>query len=261
MKFVTRAQELGKKAAELSQAVHALPAKAAQIREAVTMTGGELKQLRSDVQTSLHALKAESEEHLLGSMREINDHAALFEEAGYLLNGMDLDLALQQRLTVYLEKTSGQSQAVVRGLISRSASPTIRSILSGILKAEETAANVELSRLVYSGLEVHVGAIPTVRMNWREPYEPPSTEQVSPPLRAVAPAPVAPVAPVAPAPSASMFELRPLPGGSVGVEAKAADMIASPAIAPAPLPTAPAAWSQDALARFKQMPGISKYKR
>ena len=87
--FITKAQEFGKKAAELRQAMHNLPGQAAKIREAVTMTGGELHQLRAEVQSSLSALKTDGEEHLLKTMREINDHAQVFEEAGYELSEIE----------------------------------------------------------------------------------------------------------------------------------------------------------------------------
>jgi hypothetical protein len=258
MNFITRAQALGKKAAELSQAVQTLPAKAAQIREAVTMTGGELKQLRTDVQSSLHGLRADSEDRLLSSMREINDHAALFKEAGYELFGMDLDLALNQRLAVHLEKVQDVSQATVRALLSRENSETIRSVLSGIAKAEETAANVELSQLVYGGLLIHIGALPMIRMCWRNVLS--EAEESQPEL----PSPTIAAAPPAPPPNTSMFDLRPLPSGAVRIQPQPGLSAPPPLATPHPAVSASAAggaWSQDALARFKQMPGASKYGR
>jgi hypothetical protein len=259
MKFITRAQELGKKAAELSQAVHALPAKAAQLREAVTMTGGELKQLRGDVQSGLHALRADNEDRLLAAMREINDHTQVFAEAGYDLTGMDLDLAIHQRLAVHLDKVEEVSHARIRALRSGQTSETVRSILNGIMKAEETAASVELSQLVYGGLVVHVGPIPTIRMNW---YQAASTPAVEAPPPQAASAPPSSV-PESRAESGSMFDLRPLPGGIPRVETTPtpSGMVPHP-VAPAGVPApASSSWSQDALARFKTMPGISKYKK
>lgn len=276
-KFIARAQELGKKATEIKHAVEALPAQAARLRAAVTMTGGELQQLRSDVQNSIHGLKADSEERLLKSMREINDHASIFEEAGYDLNGMDLDLALNQRLAVHLDKFEDVPHAILRTLLGKQTSEAIRSILAGIIKAEETAANVELSHLKYRGLVVHVGPLPTIRMRWRDevvahpevahPEEQPAVAHVAPsapppPSKPPIPAPEAPAAP------ASMFNLRPLPSGTVRIESKPAPSSAPPSRAasstPSAIPSEPAkssssSWSYDALERFKKMPGVSKY--
>jgi len=257
MKFILRAQELGKKAAELGKAVQGLPAKAAQVREAVTMTGGELKQLRTDVQTSLHSLRADSEERLLASMREINDHAQIFREAGYDLEGLDLDLALNQRLAVHLDKFEEVPHSQLRSLLSRQTTETIRSIVTGILKAEETAANVELSHLMYCGLVIHIGSIPMIRMLWRNAMPQPGEQPVTPAISA-APLPSVPVPP-----ASSMFDLRPLPGAAIQGGAQDAPATAiTPTLAHSQ-PAAPAssAWSHDALARFKTMPGVSKYKR
>jgi hypothetical protein len=268
MNILTRAQELGKKAAELRQAVKGLPAHAAQIREAVTMTGGELKQLRAEVQSNMHALRADSEDRLLGCMREINDHSSVFEEAGYALDRMELDLALTQRLAVHLEKFEDVPHASIRSMLSRQNPETIRSILTGIIKAEETAGNVEISRLEYRGLVVHIGAVPTIRMTWRDanlqtenghatPANPVSSSSVS----------IAAAAPQASGESSkSMFELRDLPSATKRGESTAPvppvreeEPIVSAAAVELP-PIVSNAWSSDALARFKKMPGTSKYR-
>ena len=255
MNIITRAQELGKKAAELSKAVHALPGKAAEIREAVTMTGGELKQLRTDVQTSLHALRADSEDRLLGAMRDINDHAQVFEEAGYDLSGIELDLVPTQRLSVRLDRFEEVPHATLRSLLSRQTTDTMRSMLNGIIKAEETAANVELSHLTYSGLIIHVGAIPMIRLCWRDAAAAPAPA-ANPAIPAAAAFPAS--APPAPA---SMFDLRPLPSGTVRIESKPAPVVPEAGSAVQAPALSGGGWSQDALARFKKMPGVSKYAR
>jgi hypothetical protein len=251
--LISKARDLGKKAAEIRQRVQELPAHAAKIREAVTMTGGELQQLRAEVQSSIHSLKADSEDRLLTTMREINDHALVFEEAGYELTGMDLDLALNQRLAIHLDKFEDVPHATVRTLHMRQTCETTRSILAAIMKAEETAANVELSHLEHVGLVIHAGALPMIRMCWRilEPSAPETT--------AAAAAPASNTGPIHSTPaSGSMFELRPMPASPVRVVSApvpAAAEPAPPAVEPA------SAWSQSALDRFKKMPGTSKYGR
>lgn len=257
-KFIARAQQLGKKAAELQQAVQALPAHAAKIREAVTMTGGELKQLRADVQSSIHSLRTDSEDRLLTTLREINDYESVFEQAGYDLNCVELEFAAAQRLVVQLDKFEEVPEAALRALAGRQTSETIRSILNGIIKAEQTAANVELTHLVYSGLTLHIGPLPTVCMHWRDTVEPAAPQPVAHVVAAPNPAP----APAAPArePSGSMFDLRPIPGAAMREEKPAAPA-APPAVAQVTPPPPAQAWSTDALARFKTMPHVSKYSR
>src|SRR5690606_13428173 len=115
------------------------------------------------VQSNIHALRADNEDRVLHALREINDHALVFEEAGYELTGMDLDLALNQRLAVHLDRFDEVHQSTLRSLLSRQRVETVRSILGGIIKAEETAANVELSHLLYGGLIIHIGMVPMIR--------------------------------------------------------------------------------------------------
>jgi hypothetical protein len=59
-----------------------------------------------------------------------------------------------------------------------------------------------------------------------------------------------------------MFDLRPLPGSAPRIQAKTEPVnVTVPAVTPSAA-TAPASggWSHDALARFKTLPGVSKYK-
>jgi hypothetical protein len=256
-KFITKAQTLGRKAAQLGQAVQSLPGHAAKIREAVTMTGAELHQLRADVEGSIDALKADNEERLLVMMREINDHALTFEEAGYELTGLDLDLALHQRLVVHLDKFEDVPHATLRALQAKQTSDSIRSIMSGIVKAEETAANVELTHLSYTGLHIHAGAIPTIRMMWRIPEDEVIVESVPTVASAAQPA-----VPVSSSALGSIFEPRPMPSQAVRVVPQATEpQPAAVAREQTQAPEAASAWSQSALDRFKKMPGASKYGR
>jgi hypothetical protein len=257
--FITRAQEIGRKAADLKHAVQGLPAHAARIREAVTMTGGELQQIRADVQSTLHALRADSDDRVLTAMREINDHTNLFREAGYELSGLDLDMTAQQRLTVHLDKEEEVSLATTRSLLTQTSSESVRSILSAIIKAEETAANVELSGLLFAGILVHIGAIPMIRLCWRPelvlPAEAPISRTPSASQSSVS-------GPAPHVPEKSMFDLRPLPGGPIRIaQTQETPAILSSAPDAAPSSSEASAWSRDSLERFKKMPSVSKYGR
>jgi hypothetical protein len=258
-KLITKAQVLGKRAAELRERVQDLPAQAAKIREAVTLTGAEFHQLRAEVQTGLHALKADTEDSLLRTMRQINEHALVFEEAGYELTGLDLDLAPHQRLAVHLDKFADVPLTDLRSLHARQTCAPVRSLLSGIMRAEESAARVELAYLQYAGLIFHAGALPMVRMRWRADA-PDAGSTASSAATTFSPALPGSAAP-APEP-ASMFEERPMP--PIRVQASPLPAPGSGSnVAPA-VPTAPApasAWSQSALDRFKKMPALSKYGR
>lgn len=265
--FIHKVQDLSKKAAELKQVIQSAPAKAAEVREALTMTAGELHQLRVDVQQSMNGLRANGEDRLLQSMREINDNTYTFEEAGYELTGMDLDLHLNHRLAVHFQKFEDVPHVKLRALINKETRETIKSILAGLLKAEESAANVEFTHLKYDGVVVHIGATPLIRMCWRSDtvrerkVETATVQQIQPST------------PTAPQPSApafgSFFEQRVVsaqPGVAVQTVATSVEPVSeisqSSAQDSAPAEEKPlvSPWSSDALSRFKKMPDLSKHR-
>ncbi len=259
--FINKVQGLSKKAAEIKQAIQGVPAQAAEIREALTMSAGEFHQLRADVQSSVNGLRATSEDRLLQSMREVNDSTYTFEEAGYELTGMDLDLTLSQRLAVHLQKFEDVPHVKLRMLITKETSETIKSILSGLLKAEESAANVELTHLKYDGVILHIGAIPLVRMSWRS--DTPLQEQTAAQLLPEAQPTLMPSSQA----SGTFFEQRVVPSQQTVIETPQTSPVANvpaPSLTAAPAhsatepPVSP--WSSAALDRFKKMPNLSKHR-
>lgn len=275
-KLFAKVQSLSEKAAQLHQAVQSLPTKAAEARQAITMSAGELQQLRSEVQTNLSWLQANSEDRLLDAMRKINDAAPVFEEAGYDLSGMDLDLSLTHRLAVHLDKVEDVSDSHLRAILGKERRDIIRSILAGLIKAEETAANVELSHLTYCGVVVHIGSAPLIRMCWRDEAAL-EASVLTPATPAVATPPPLPTATATPMPTTfgSMFEQRPAgapttsptPATTTPASAKETSPLPAPSISvstqPTPVaPEKPAAnpWSRSALDRFKKMPDLSKHR-
>ena len=261
--FINKVQDLGKKAVEIKQAIQSAPAKAAEVRQALTMTAGELHQLRVDVQENLNGLRANGEDRLLQAMREINDNTYTFEEAGYELTGMDLDLNLNQRLAVSFRRFEDVPHVKLRALLTKETRETIKAILSGILKAEESAANVEFKHLHYDGVVVHIGATPLIRMCWRSDTL--LQEQATP-------AKVPEAVTTMPTPSSpsigSFFEQRTVPTASaipvsqpppISVEPAQTKLPQAPLDSESEKPTV-SPWTSDALARFKKMPDFSKHR-
>ena len=269
--FLNKVHDLSKKAAEIKQAVQSAPAKAAELRQAVTMTAGELQQLRTDVQANLNGLRAHNEERLLHAMREVNDASLVFEEAGYELTGMDLDLSLNQRLAVSLTKFKDEPHAALRVLVAKESREIIKAILAGILKAEETAANVELSYLHLDGVIIHVGAIPLVRMCWRSDRAV-DVQQSSPTVATSVP--TTPTPPIGASSIGSLFEHRSIPASKV-TSPSPSTTIPTPVVEATKVsesvpslsssrkqddPSTASPWSRDALDRFKKMPNLSKHR-
>ncbi|MEO7299287.1 MAG: hypothetical protein ABI042_12015 [Verrucomicrobiota bacterium] len=261
--FINKVQDLGKKAVEIKQAIQSAPAKAAEVRQALTMTAGELHQLRVDVQDNLNGLRANGEDRLLQAMREINDNTYTFEEAGYELTGMDLDLNLNQRLAVSFRRFEDVPHVKLRALLAKETRETIKAILSGILKAEESAANVEFKHLNYDGVVVHIGATPLIRMCWRSDTL--LQEQLTAKVPEVVPTLASPSSPSI----GSFFEQRTVPTAPV-ITPSAQSQPISIVPAQTKLPQAPldsesekptvSPWTSDALARFKKMPDFSKHR-
>jgi hypothetical protein len=272
-KFINKIQDLGQKAAHLKQVVDAAPGKAAQIRESMLMTAGQLQQLRHDVQSTVTGLRADNDDRLAQALREIDGSAGTFLEAGYELTGVDLEASPTQRLVVHLEKVATVSESTLHSLLSaNSGRQTVYALLQALAKADALSEKVTLSHLTYRELIVHVGATPTIRLGWRPEThveEAPVAHAAAPGVQTttIATAPAASSPPPLPAFSqSSFFEQRTIPTTSHPSTTETPPVISTstPASASTPAPDAAPAgghWKQSALERFKKMPDVSKYRR
>ena len=192
--FISKAKNLSQKAAEIKAAMQQLPPKVAEIREAVASTTGQLQQLRTDIQSSVTALKADNETRISQVLQELNASLDVFLEAGYELAGVDLEISPIHRLMVHLRRLDEVHPSIIRSLISANQHrPTTGAILEALLQARQVTDKVQLTRLDYCEMVVHVGPVPSVRLCWRaeEESEPEAVEQptVAAPAPAVPPSP------------------------------------------------------------------------
>jgi hypothetical protein len=259
-KFISRVQDLSQKAAHLKAAAQRAPAQMRDLRESVLATAGEFQQLRSDVQSSVSGLRADSEENLVLALAELNDSIEIFAEAGYDMEGVDLELSPVQRLIVHLCKFEDVSEAGLELLLaSISGRKTAHAVLASLIKAEQLADRVSLTNLIYRELTIYVGPVPTVRLCWRP--EELETETGPAPAPAISSAPAIPQPP--PLPS-SFFEPRPQATPApvtpaVGIAPAAAPApVAAPQETAAPNPALGGDWKRSALDRFKKMPDLNR---
>lgn len=167
-RIIRKVQKLGEKAAEFSQSMSALPPKVAEIRQALTMTSSQMQQLRSQLQNSVADLRVDTEDRLVEALQEINGSTGVFQEAGYELGGVDMEVSPDRRLIVHLNRLEEAPPAVLRGLLATNQHRrTIHAILSAILQAEEMSHHVDMENLDYQTLIVQVGPVPSVRLCWR----------------------------------------------------------------------------------------------
>jgi hypothetical protein len=268
-KFISRVQNLSQRAAELKAALETAPATVS--RHSATLAGaaGQFRQLRADVQETVHGLRTEGEDRLVESLREIDESVPVFRDAGYVVQDVEMELGIVQRLIVHLEKADDLPVEALRQLATaHSSRRTTTAILTALAKAEEFADRVDLVRLGYHKLTVYVGLAPSVRICWCLGEEELAVESPAVQLPAPTPTPSP-----APAPSAftqtSYFERRPLtapapvPASSGSPSLVATTATSTPVEPEAPLPEpkpSPAA-PVDPLARFKRMPDLSKGRR
>ena len=268
-KFIQRVQDLSQKAAHLKQAVEAAPAQAAQLRDTVLMTASQLQQMRADVQSSVAGLRVDNGDRLTQALREVNDSAATFLEAGYELKGVDMDISPVQRLIVRLEKIESVAESTIRSLLSaNSGRQTAHAILSALAKADLLTEKVSLSNLNYRELVVHVGPTPSVRLCWRADDV---TEEIEEPKPLVGPIPpphtnVSNPPPLPAFEPSSYFEPRVPATAAAPVKPTETDAVTK-AVSTAKTPITSGRslggsdWKQTALDRFKKMPDASKYRR
>ena len=265
--FISNIKNLSQKAAEIKAAMQQVPPKVAELREAVTATAGQLQQLKHEIQFSVADLKADQEDHLSEALQEINHSADVFEKAGYVLDGVDLEISPVQRVLVHLLRIEEVHISMLRSLIQATEHRrTTRAVLSSLLQAKQMAEAVEVGGLIYNEVIVGIGPIPSVRLCWRAEHPEPAPVLPTATMIPAAP-PLASSAPVAQSPSmfgsSSFFERRETkPTVTVSAATvQAAESVPAGAerIAAKSEPvTEPV--SSDPLARFKRMPDLTKLK-
>ena len=262
-KFVHKVQEIGNKAAQIKAAIESVPPRVAEVREAVAATAGQFQQLRSEVQSNVTNLRADSEEKLIETLKEIDASAGAFREAGYELYDVEMELGIPQRLIVHLEKFEDVAFHRLRSVAAANESKTAtHAILSALLKAEEMAERVNLTNLTYHKLMVYVGPLPVVRLCWCS-----QTSEATPaPAGLPTPSPAAAAAPSSSGFTSSMFgsgsffeKRSPAVSTTIpsGEGASTASAI-TPSLAASGATAEQTTEQQDPLARFKKMPNLSK---
>jgi len=180
-RIVRRVQTLNERAAELTAAASQLPNRVAELREAVTATSGQLQTLKSDIQINVADLQIEREDDLSAAIAEIAGHAPVLAEAGFLLDGLDVEVSPTQMLMVQLVRFKDVETLEIQPLIQQYQQlPTLRAILSAILKARAMGATVEIDGLDYHKLMIGIGPVPTIRLCWRAEEAAPAAWQPTP---------------------------------------------------------------------------------
>lgn len=167
-KFVSKVQRLNQKAADFRQVAENAQPKIGELREAVISAVGQVQKLRSEMAAGVSPLRAENDGHLVALLREIDGASAVLAEAGVRVAEVEMDLGLNRRLIVRLDRLERVEPARLRALLNtHDQEPALKALLNALLNADELAKTIELTHLNYQRLTVEVGLIPSARIGWR----------------------------------------------------------------------------------------------
>lgn len=277
-KVVQRIQELGRKAEQIKAAVQSVPPKVMEIRDAVGQTAGQLRQLRSEIQSTFTGLRINDDERLALTTKEIQQHTDVLLRAGFHLSGIDLDLGIARRIIVHLEKVEDVPGAVLRALVSaHQGRETLQSLLAAVTQAEDLVRQAGMENMTFHKLIVEIGLAPSVRICWRSDSVVIESEE-----EPISPSPASAPPPPLPAPGAaspfghgSFFERRVIPAAPPSPSRLTEQSTKPVGLNPDDQPKAAATnpsqpglatttagtdsdWRKSALDRFKKMPDWSR---
>ena len=161
-----------------------LKAKADKIRETIEEGSKTLREFREDVEGTVDKLKVDSEEKLMDTVTEIQESTKVFEEAGYELLGLRIEMGFNPKVVPRIRRVKDISDREFRRLMSKHEDrEAVNALLKAIRKAEELEDKVSLSdhNLELCNFEIEVGMVPAVHVTWAKPKPEPTPVTVAPP--------------------------------------------------------------------------------
>lgn len=119
--------------------------------------------------------------------QEFHDCLPIFERAGFVLLNFEVEVGLSPKFIPHFHITKIISQDERRAILEEVRNQyVIKLILESLFKASTLSQHIRIGNLVFRGLEVHVSAIPTVRMLFGRQRKPSITgkgpQKTPPPL-------------------------------------------------------------------------------
>ncbi|MBL68197.1 MAG: hypothetical protein CMO74_07060 [Verrucomicrobiales bacterium] len=149
-----------------------LKAKAEKIRKAVEEGSTTLRELREEVEGTVSDLKADNEEKIMDTLTEIQESTSVFEEAGYELIGLRIEMGFNPKVVPSIRRVEDISDRAFRKLIEKHEDrKVVSALLKAIRKAEQMEDKVNLSSLELCNFEIEVGVVPAIHINWAKPEE------------------------------------------------------------------------------------------
>jgi hypothetical protein len=146
--------------------------KAEEVSGAVTEAAGEVKQAMTEAATQ--ELKSVGEDKLLENANAISKNRAVFEEAGYVVCGMEMELGLNPRVIAHFRRHTEvplrKQELLVAELEKKPPAEgnLVVLMLKSLLKVQTMENRVHLDQLALAEVTLEVGIPPSARITWRE---------------------------------------------------------------------------------------------
>ena len=145
--------------------------KAEEVSGAVTEAAGEMKQAMTE---ATQELKSVGEDKLLETTNAISKNRAVFEEAGYTLSGLEMELGLNPRVIAHFRRHAEvplrEQELLITELEKKPPADgnLVVLMLKSLLKVQAMENRVRLERLAMAEVTLEVGIPPSARITWRE---------------------------------------------------------------------------------------------
>lgn len=145
--------------------------KAEEVSGAVTEAAGEMKQAMTE---ATQELKSVGEDKLLETTNAISKNRAVFEEAGYTISGMEMELGLNPRVIAHFRRHAEvplrEQELLITELEKKPPADgnLVVLMLKSLLKVQAMENRVHLERLAMAEVTLEVGIPPSARITWRE---------------------------------------------------------------------------------------------
>ena len=143
--------------------------KAEEIRAMIEDGAETIRDIRSDVEGTVEELKADSEEKMMESLEKIQSAERVFEEAGYDLRAVELEMGFNPKVLAILKHESKISVRKKERLLKQhEEDKVLKTILTSLFKAEALEDKIHLKRLTFSEVHLEMGLVPAIHVLWED---------------------------------------------------------------------------------------------
>ena len=145
--------------------------KAEEVSGAVTEAAGEVKQAMTE---ATQELKSVGEDKLLETANAISKNRPVFEEAGYTVCSMEMELGLNPKVVAHFRRHAEvplrEQELLIAELEKKPPAEgnLIIHMLKSLLKVRAMENRVHLDQLALAEVALEVGIPPSARITWRE---------------------------------------------------------------------------------------------